>query len=126
VWLLDALPGVVDDHADDAGGDEAGGSAEDAQDGLDLVDAADDLVLLLLLAAVGVFVEEELIILVAGELAAVHEEGKEADGQCGPDGQKNRIYGHHCEVLRLRLHRSAAGRRGGCVGTVRDVQERPT
>ena len=94
VWRLegegvDGLPGVEGPDGDDADGDDGGGGAEDADVGLNLVDALDDLALLAL--AVGVDIgEEEAFLLVTGELAAIGEDGDETGSEDGPDGQHDR------------------------------------
>lgn len=82
--LAEDANGVGDPDAHDANGDEGGGAAEDGDEGLDLADAADDVALTLL--AVGVVTgEEKLLLLIAGELAAVGEQADEDGGERGPD-----------------------------------------
>ena len=44
------------------------------------------------LLAAGVVVEEELLVLIAGELPAIDKECKEAGGQNGPKGKKYRVH----------------------------------
>lgn len=86
-WLgVKGLPGVHGPDGDDAYGECSGGDAENADVGLNLIDALDDLALLPL--AVGVDVgEEETLLLVAGELTAIGEDGDETGGENRPDGQ---------------------------------------
>ena len=81
---MECLPGVEGPDGYDAYGDDGGGDAEDADVGLDLFNAVDDLAVLTLSGWVGVG-EEETFLLVTGELAAVGEDGDEACGEDGPD-----------------------------------------
>jgi hypothetical protein len=86
---VDGLPGVEGPDGYDADGDDGGGSAEDANVRLDLLDAGDDLGLLALSIGVNVG-EEEALLLVAGELTAVGQDGDEAGGDGGPDNEHGR------------------------------------
>src|ERR1700712_3002476 len=98
---VDGLPGVEGPDGYDSDGDEGGGSTEDADVGLNLVDALDDFGLLALEAGVEVG-EEEALLLVTGQLAAVSKDGDEAGGDCSPDdehsgdGVDGRFEGHGC------------------------------
>ncbi len=91
---MDGLPGVECPDGDDGYGDESGGGAQDADVGLDLLDSVDYLRLLprSLIAVVG---EEEALLLVAGELSAIGEDGDEAGGDGSPDGEHG-WYGVDC------------------------------
>jgi len=66
------LPGVVGEDADDAGGHDGCGDAKYADKGCYPVDFADDLRLNLLFVGEG-FIEEQLVLFVAGELSLVGE-----------------------------------------------------
>jgi len=91
--LADAqgLKSVCDPDADDADGEETRDTGKDADEGLDLIDAADDFALPV--GAVGVDLgQEELFIFVAGELAAVGEEANEESSNDSP-GDEQRGYG---------------------------------
>lgn len=91
--LFKVLPGIVSKQADDAECCQAGGTSEDPDEGSQAVDFADDLVLLLLFIGVGA-VEEELILLVTGDLSTICNEKQEADGDHPPDDQHGRKNAH--------------------------------
>jgi len=74
---------VIDEESYDAGGDDAGRSPEDSDEGCNFVEFAYDLVLLLFFIRVGA-VEEELVLFVTCDLTAVGEEQEEADGDDSP------------------------------------------
>jgi hypothetical protein len=82
--LLELLPGVVDEKADDSNSDETGRSAEEADEGGQTVYFANDLVLLVLFVGVS-SVEEELVLFVAGDLPTVGEQKKEGYSDHCPD-----------------------------------------
>jgi hypothetical protein len=91
---VDGLPGVQCPDGDDTDGDQSRGDAEDADVGLDLINPVDYLGLLAgsLGAVIG---EEEPLLLVAGELSAIGEDGDETGGDGSPDGEHGR-YGVNC------------------------------
>ena len=97
--LPELLPGVVGVDADDAGRHDRGGDAQDAEQGLDLGHPANNVLLCALLIAGDVFVEEELIFFVTGELSFIGQQSEKAGCDCRPDDKKGR-YDAHKRVLR--------------------------
>jgi len=80
--------GCVDQiHTDQQHCGQSGGSAETFAERLNDVHAAKDLVVLVLTVVAGVFVEEELVGFVLGEMAAVDHQQDKARGQDDPGGE---------------------------------------
>ena len=84
--LLELLPGVVNEHADDAEGYDAGCSAEKSDKGRETVYFANDFGLLVLFVGMTA-VEEELIFFVTGDLPTVGEQEEECEGDYTPDDE---------------------------------------
>lgn len=82
-----SLDRVRHPDAYDPGGKQAGDTGEELYEGLDLVDATNDLALLARTVGI-VFGEEELLVLVAGELPTIGEEANEESGKDSPDNEQ--------------------------------------
>lgn len=83
--LADAqgLDSIRDPDRNDTDGEQTRNAGEDANERLDLVDAADDFALLAWSVGIDLS-EEELFILIAGELSAIGEETNEEGGDDSP------------------------------------------
>jgi hypothetical protein len=103
------LPGVEDVHADDARGHESGSSAEDANEGFKTLNPANEVRLLLCSFVLDFFVEEKLLILVAGELSAIKQQSEEGYGEGEPDEDENGMEDHDI-YLQLTLGSVSAAR----------------
>ena len=83
-----------DVDADHGQREQGCGAAGGFEKGVDLVDAANDFVVLGFERVVDIFVEEDCIDFVAGELAAVDDQANENHEAEGPDNEHRGKYGH--------------------------------
>src|SRR5271154_5073410 len=85
--LLQVLPGIVGEDADDPGGHNGRSDAKDADKWLNFRDLANDFGLELLLVG-DIFGEEELILLISGQLPLIGEQAEKAGCNCCPDNEQ--------------------------------------